>query len=53
MKGIAEGHRSGLDEDDAGLAWQRGIALEWLEELADSRQDVYTLEDGQPPDEAT
>jgi len=35
------------DEDDAGLAWARGLDLEWLDELRDTRQDVYTLEDGQ------
>jgi hypothetical protein len=35
------------DEDDAGVAWAQGVSGEWLEELRDSRQDVYTLEDGQ------
>jgi len=35
------------DEDDAGMAWAQGVDSEWLEELRDSRQDVYTLEDGQ------
>lgn len=35
------------DEDDAGIAWAQGIEREWLDELRDSRQDVYTLEDGQ------
>ena len=36
------------DEDDAAIAWSHGIAKEWAEELRDSRQDLYTLEDGQP-----
>ena len=36
------------DEDDAGTAWERGTAGEWVDELRDSRQDIYTLEDGQP-----
>lgn len=36
------------DEDDAGLAWANGIAKQWADELQDSRQDIYTLEDGQP-----
>ena len=36
------------DEDDAGIAWPHGVAKEWSDELRDSRQDVYTLEDGQP-----
>jgi hypothetical protein len=35
------------DEDDAGIAWAQGVAREWLEKLQDSRQDVYTLDDGQ------
>jgi hypothetical protein len=35
------------DEDDAGIAWAHGVDWEWLDELWDSQQDVYTLEDGQ------
>ena len=35
------------DEDDAGIAWSQGVAREWLDELQDPRQDVYTLDDGQ------
>ncbi len=35
------------DEDEGGTAWPRGVAKEWSEELRDSRQDIYTLEDGQ------
>ena len=38
------------DEDEAGAAWMQGIAREWAEDLADPRQDIYTLEDGQPLD---
>ena len=36
------------EEDEAGSAWTRGIAKEWADELADSREDIYTLDDGQP-----
>jgi hypothetical protein len=36
------------EEDDAGAAWQTAIAKEWLAELNDAREDIYTLEDGQP-----
>jgi hypothetical protein len=36
------------DEDDAGTAWSQGVAREWAEELQDTRQDIYSLEDGQP-----
>ena len=35
------------DEDDAGIAWAQGVDRKWLDELRDTRQDVYTLEDGQ------
>jgi hypothetical protein len=35
------------DEDEGGTAWRQGIAREWSDELSDSRQDIYTLEDGQ------
>jgi hypothetical protein len=35
------------DEDDSGVAWAQGVDREWRDELQDSRQDVYTLEDGQ------
>jgi hypothetical protein len=38
------------DEDDAGTAWAQGVNREWLDELRDPRQDVYTLEDGQAVD---
>jgi hypothetical protein len=36
------------EDDDAGLIWTQGIAREWAAELEDRRQDIYTLEDGQP-----
>jgi hypothetical protein len=35
------------DEDDAGAAWAKGVETEWSDELRDSSQDIYTLEDGQ------
>jgi hypothetical protein len=37
------------DEDEAGAVWQESIAREWASELSDSREDIYSLEDGQPP----
>lgn len=40
------------EEDDAGNAWAGGIACAWADELADSRQDIYTLNDGQPVHES-
>lgn len=40
------------DEDDAGITWAQGVANAWADELADTRQDIYTLEDGQPLDAA-
>ena len=36
------------DEDDGGVTWANAVAQEWADELRDSRQDIYTLEDGQP-----
>jgi hypothetical protein len=36
------------DEDDAGTAWAQGISKEWADELRESLQDLYSLEDGQP-----
>jgi hypothetical protein len=36
------------EEDEGGIAWASGIAKEWADELRDARQDIYTLEDGQP-----
>jgi hypothetical protein len=40
------------DEDEAGDRWAQGISMEWADELRDSRQDIYTLEDGKPVDAA-
>ena len=36
------------DEDEGGAAWAQGIAEDWTPKLQDVRQDIYTLEDGQP-----
>jgi hypothetical protein len=35
-------------EDDACGMWAHGIAAEWSAELQDAREDIYTLDDGQP-----
>ena len=40
------------EEDEAGAVWARGLAREWADELSDSRQDLYTLADGQLIDAA-
>jgi hypothetical protein len=40
------------EEDEAGESWMAGLAREWADELTDSRQDIYTLDDGQPPNVA-
>ena len=40
------------EEDEAGTVWARGLAREWADELSDSRQDLYTLADGQLIDAA-
>jgi hypothetical protein len=36
------------DEDGGASDWARLIRAEWAEELSDPREDIYTLEDGQP-----
>jgi hypothetical protein len=38
------------DEDEAGSRWAQGVAKEWAVEMEDRRQDLYTMEDGQPVD---
>ena len=40
------------EEDEAGEAWERGVAREWATELGDVREDIYTLNDGEPEDAA-
>ena len=35
-------------EDEAGGVWADGVASEWSAELSDPREDIYTLDDGQP-----
>ena len=37
-------------EDDAGEAWMMGVANQWHADLSDSREDIYTLHDGEPID---
>ena len=36
------------EDEEAGALWMQGIAREWAAELADEREDIYTLEDGEP-----
>jgi len=36
------------EEDEGGAQWACAIAREWADELADERQDIYTLSDGEP-----
>jgi hypothetical protein len=35
-------------EDDAGDEWIAGVAHEWSDDLDDRRQDIYSLNDGEP-----
>ena len=37
-------------EGELEAVWMRAIAHEWREDLADPREDIYTLEDGEPID---
>jgi excisionase family DNA binding protein len=35
--------------DDINIAdWERFVAEQWADELADERQDIYSLDDGEP-----
>ena len=38
------------EEDEAGEAWERGVARQWAAELGDVREDIYTVNDGEPED---
>ena len=40
------------NEDDAGMNWSSGIAIQWANELSDTRQDIYTIADGEAIDAA-
>jgi hypothetical protein len=43
---------NGLGDDELDdLAWAAAIAQVWATDLADSRQDIYTPEDGHPTDD--
>lgn len=36
------------EEDEAGALWSGAVAREWAAEMTDVREDLYTLDDGQP-----
>ena len=38
--------------DDADAHWMTGISRAWADDLSDTRQDIYTLNDGEPVDAA-
>jgi hypothetical protein len=40
------------EEDDAGEVWAQGVSRQWADELSDTRQDIYTLADGEAVDPA-
>lgn len=42
-----QGGREPLADDED---WTAAVAREWADELADARQDIYTLADGDPVD---
>ena len=39
-------------QDETRDVWMRAISREWAAELADPREDIYTLDDGEPVDVA-
>jgi hypothetical protein len=34
--------------NDSDALWMKSVAREWREELGDVREDIYTIEDGEP-----
>lgn len=36
------------EQDDADADWASGIVWEWAADFEDPREDLYTVEDGQP-----
>lgn len=36
------------DEDEIGVGWGAAVAAAWAHEWSDPREDIYTLEHGQP-----
>ena len=38
------------DDDEFSETWMKFVCKEWAAELADPREDIYTLEDGEPID---
>ena len=47
---VAKGNVS--KEEPAGAAWAEGVARDWAAELSDTRQDIYSLADGDALDES-
>jgi len=40
------------DDATADETWMRLVAHEWAQEIADEREDIYTVSDGEPVDAA-
>jgi len=36
------------NDDDDALAWSQAVGQAWAADWSDPREDLYTLEDGQP-----
>ena len=41
-----------ITDDDGEDAWRKGVAEIWARDWSDPREDIYTLEDGEPIDDA-
>lgn len=41
-----------MQEDEAGADWSAGVSEHWHDDLSDSRQDIYSLADGEAVDPA-
>ena len=51
---LPEPQEEDADEvEEVNSVWMQALSREWREELADPREDIYTLEDGDPIGEPT
>ena len=37
-----------FEDDEAGQNWMAGVSREWEADWLDPREDIYSLEDGEP-----
>ena len=50
--GTIDGQRQSAGEEEEDDVWQSLINHAWAKDWSDPREDIYTLEDGQPSHES-